>query len=234
MQLPVAPKTSLAPFTTVEEADNQWLVYNVELHKKFGYHNTGDNLVMSVVPDEFDMEKLNANIIRFKAMNAGDSAFLCSRWLDKFNKTIQHNISSEQLTPEISSIARRIQTDSQESVSQLVDDEAVESADLPVDEEEDGIDLAVTIGTVRVVTVDKSFPQEMPVGWLPCEWFACMLHGPASEQPDPTYTTDTVEAEQKEQIRRKRILDQTGIGSGSGGSFSRQRMLLSPHAYSVS
>ena len=117
---------------------------------------------MSVVPDEFDMEKLNTTIIRFKAMNADDSAFLCSRWLDKFNKTIQHNISSEQLTPENSSSARRIQLDSQESV------------DLPVDEEEDGIDLAVTIGTVRVVTVDKSFPQEMPVGWLPCEWFACV------------------------------------------------------------
>ena len=225
VQLPVAPKTSLAPFTTLDEADNHWLDYNVELHKKFGYHNTGDNLVMSVVPDEFDMEKLNANIIRFKAMNADDSAFLCSRWLDKFNKTIQHNISSEQLTPENSSIARRIQMDSQESVSQLVDDEAVESADLPVDEEEDGIDLAVTVGTVTVGTVDKSSPQEMPVGWLPCEWLACMLHGPASEQPDPTYITDTVEAEQKEQQRRKRILDQTGLGSGSGGSYSRQRML---------
>ena len=213
VQLPVAPKTSLAPFTTLEEADNYWIEYNVELHKKFGYHTTGDTLVMSVVPDECDRVKLNNNIIRFKAINADDSAFLCSIWLDKFNNTIQHNIYSEQVTPENSSSARRIQLDSQESV------------DVPVDEEEEGIDLAVTVGTVTVGTVDKSVPQEMPVGWLPCEWFACMLHGPASEQPDPTYTTDTVEAEQKEQIRRKRILDQTGIGSGSGGSFSRQRML---------
>jgi hypothetical protein len=220
------------PFTSKDDAESDFQVTNGALHERFGYSNSA-GIPANIAPPT--VTEYNSLLEVIRRHDKYDTLFLLQRWKEKLEVAMANNnpiigtasvVESTTATIDVAmannnpiigtpsvgeAIAATVLTGAKRTQGAEDDDDDDE------DEDEEHGDNIVDL------TKDKSMAQPMPSSFLPVEWWACVINGLVSNNPEASYQPDTQAAEAAAD-KREKILEANGLTTDSaGGTYSRQR-----------